>query len=66
MNAPNTRHLLPLWGAVGVLLVLAALVMAQLAALEFGPLKGRAIAVDEVFFAVCAARDNAIGALENR
>lgn len=21
MNAPNTRHLLPLWGAVGVLLV---------------------------------------------
>lgn len=50
-----------LWLAVPVMLVLGLLAVANLAALELGPLRDRAIAVDEVFFAVCAARDNAVG-----
>lgn len=43
------------------MLVLAMIAAANLAALEFGQLRGRAIAVDELHFAVCAARDNATG-----
>lgn len=51
----------PLSLAVIGMLVLAFLVVANLAAIEFGPLRTQAIAVDELYFAVCAARGNAIG-----
>ena len=61
MSASGNRHHRAAWGAVLCLSVLAAFIIINLAAMEFGPLKDRAIAVDEVFFAVCAARDNAVG-----
>ncbi len=61
MSASGNRHHRAAWGAVLCLSVLAAFVIINLAAMEFGPLRARAIAVDEVFFAVCAARDNAAG-----
>jgi hypothetical protein len=61
MNSRLHRPSAPLWVAASCMLALAVLVIANLAAMEFGPLRGRAIQVDEVFFAVCAARDNAVG-----
>ena len=49
--------------AMGVLLVIALAVVANLARLELGAWSSEAIQVDELFFAACAARGNATGEL---
>src|SRR2546423_2787417 len=61
------RHLQPVtlrrlaWAGLAASLVLTLLSQLNLALLEFGPYRERAIQVDELYFAACAARGTATG-----
>jgi len=57
----SERLLRQAWIALAATLVMGLISMAHLAFLEFGPWRHRAIQVDELYFAACAARGTAVG-----